>query len=72
MPLSQNKEEWIVARTGRPKVPGESVYVRLDPEVAEALDTYVESTKDTPAKVSKTSVINHALKVWLQDNTPTL
>lgn len=50
-------------RTGRPRVPGESVYVRLDPAVAEKLNKKVEELKDL--KVSKTSIINAALKSYL-------
>lgn len=53
-----------MARTGRPKVPGESVYVRLDTDIGERLNMYVKSLSEF--KVSKNSVINAAIKTYLK------
>lgn len=47
---------------GRPKVPGESVYVRLDPDLAGKLNRRVDELKDL--KVSKNRIINLALKKY--------
>ena len=52
-------------RSGRPKLLGKQVYIRLEPEVHEKLDQYIEQHETGPAKVTKSSVINHALKVFL-------
>lgn len=50
----------------RPRVVGESVYVRLEPEVAQKLAAYMGRFKDGPATVSKTAVINLAVKNFLE------
>ena len=55
-----------MARTGRPPVAGQSVYVRLDPETARALDAYVARENAAgPARVTKNGVIRWALKNFL-------
>ena len=56
----------MAKKMGRPTVPGESVYVRLSPEVATQLNEYVAQQNTGIAKVSKTSVINWALREFLK------
>ena len=56
-----------MARNGRPKVPGSSVYVRLSPQNAEALDRYIGRSGEGPGRMSKTSVINWALKKFFEE-----
>lgn len=51
---------------GRPKVPGKSIYVRLDPDVGEKLVLYVEQQKQGPSKITQNSVINFAVKQFLE------
>lgn len=58
--------EVVAVVMGRPKIPGESVYVRLDPELAEELTRYVRE-QDGPARTTKNSVINFALKKFFED-----
>ena len=52
-------------RTGRPKLLGKQVYIRLEPEIHEKLDKYIEQNEKGPVKITKSSVINHALKLFL-------
>ena len=61
-----------MSRTGRPRVKGQSVYVRLAPEVAEELTAYVERAKVGPAPVSKSATINWALRKFLSELPKTL
>ena len=62
----------MMPRTGRPKKNGQEVYIRLDDEVYRRLIDHVKKKSIGPAKVTKTSIINYAVKIFLdqQDETP--
>lgn len=51
----------------RLKTSGQSTYVRLDPKLREKLDAYIEKRKEEePIKITINSVINFALKKFLE------
>lgn len=56
-----------MAKTGRPPKGGQNMSVRFDSDVWERLNEYVRQQSAGPGMVSKNSVVNWALKKFLEN-----